>query len=73
MGVFYELIIDYDNAMKYYIEALKYAKLSEQPDDLAMVYNNLGNVLNAQGDYLEAANYFKESINFKNFFLKLIT
>ncbi|NMP33231.1 GGDEF domain-containing protein [Thalassotalea sp. M1531] len=66
MGVFYELIIDYDNAMKYYIEALKFAKLSKQPADLAMVYNNLGNVLNAQGDFLEAANYFKQSIEINN-------
>ncbi|MFD2165905.1 diguanylate cyclase [Thalassotalea euphylliae] len=62
MGVFYELIIDYDNAMKFYIEALRFAKLSDQPTDMAMVYNNLGNVLIAQGDYLEAANYFKQSI-----------
>jgi len=66
MGVFYELIIDYDNAMKFYIEALKFAKLSDQPSDLAMVYNNLGNVLNAQGDFEDAASYFKHSIAINN-------
>lgn len=62
MGVFYELIIDHDNAVKYYIEALKFAKLSDQKEDLAMVYNNLGNVLNSQNDYANAAKYFEKSI-----------
>lgn len=62
MGVFHELIIDHENAVKYYIEALKFAKLSDQKEDLAMVYNNLGNVLNSQSDYTNAAKYFKKSI-----------
>ncbi|TWX53423.1 tetratricopeptide repeat-containing diguanylate cyclase [Colwellia hornerae] len=62
MGVFYELIIDHENAVRYYIEALKFAKLSDQKEDLAMVYNNLGNVLNSQNDYTNAAKYFKKSI-----------
>jgi diguanylate cyclase (GGDEF)-like protein len=62
MGVFYELIADHDNAIKYYIEALKFAKSSDQKEDLAMVYNNLGNVLNSQNDYVNAAKYFEQSI-----------
>jgi len=62
MGVFYELLIDYDNAMKYYIEALKFAKSSDKKEDLAMVFNNLGNVLNSQNDYDNAAKYFEKSI-----------
>jgi diguanylate cyclase (GGDEF)-like protein len=62
MGVFYELLIDHDNAIKYYIEALKFAKSSDKKEDLAMVYNNLGNVLNSQHDYAEAAKYFEQSI-----------
>ncbi|MBA6383145.1 GGDEF domain-containing protein [Colwellia sp. BRX10-6] len=62
MGVFHELIIDHKNAVKYYIEALKFAKLSDQKEDLAMVYNNLGNVLNSQNDYTNAVKYFKKSI-----------
>jgi diguanylate cyclase (GGDEF)-like protein len=62
MGVFYELLIDHDNAMKYYIEALKYAKSSDKKKDLAMVFNNLGNVLNSQNDYDNAAKYFEQSI-----------
>ena len=62
MGVFYELLADYDNAIKYYIEALKFAKSSDQKEDLAMVYNNLGNVLNSQNDYVNAEKYFKQSI-----------
>ncbi|MEQ3639541.1 MAG: diguanylate cyclase [Alteromonas sp.] len=61
LGVFYELTVDYDNAMKFYIDALKFAKLSEDTADLAMVYGNLGNVLNSQGDYDEAADYFKKA------------
>lgn len=47
--------------MKFYIDALKFAKLSEDTADLAMVYGNLGNVLNSQGDYDEAADYFKKA------------
>ena len=62
MGVFYELLIDHDNAMKYYIEALNFAKLSDNRQDLAMVFNNLGNVLNSQNDYANAAKYFEQSI-----------
>jgi diguanylate cyclase (GGDEF)-like protein len=62
LGVFYELLIDHDNAIKYYIEALKFAKLSDNREDLAMVYNNLGNVLNSQNDYVNAAEYFEKSI-----------
>jgi len=62
MGVFYELLIDHDNAMKYYIEALKFAKSSDKKEDLAMVFNNLGNVLNSQNDYANAAKYFEQSI-----------
>jgi diguanylate cyclase (GGDEF)-like protein len=62
MGVFYELLIDHDNAIKYYIEALKFAKSSDKKEDLAIVYNNLGNVLNSQHDYAEAAKYFEQSI-----------
>ncbi|MFQ3194834.1 MAG: diguanylate cyclase (GGDEF)-like protein [Colwellia sp.] len=62
MGVFHELIIDHDNAMKYYIIALTFAKLSDKKEDLAMVFNNLGNVLNSQHDYNNAARYFEQSI-----------
>ena len=62
MGVFYELLADHDNAIKYYIEALKFAKSSVHREDLAMVYNNLGNVLNSQNDYANAAEYFQQSI-----------
>lgn len=62
MGVFYELLMDHDNAMKYYIEALRLAKSSDKKEDLAMVYNNLGNVLNSQNDYANAATYFEQSI-----------
>ena len=62
MGVLYELLVDHDNAMKYYIEALKFAKSSDKKEDLAMVYNNLGNVLNSQNDYINAAKYFEKSI-----------
>ena len=62
MGVFYELLIDHDNAMKYYIEALKFAKLSDNRQDLAMVFNNIGNILNSQNDYANAAKYFEQSI-----------
>ena len=61
-GVFYEYLIDHDNAIKYYIEALKFAKSSDNKKDLAMVYNNLGNVLNSQNDYTNAAKYFERSI-----------
>ena len=63
MGVFYELLIDHENAMKYYIEALKFAKLSNKKEDLAMVFNNLGNVLNSQNDYVNAVKYFQQSID----------
>jgi len=63
MGVFYELLIDHENAMKYYIEALKFAKLGDKKEDLAMVFNNLGNVLNSQNDYVNAAKYFEQSID----------
>jgi diguanylate cyclase (GGDEF)-like protein len=62
MGVFYELLIDHDNAMKYYIEALKFAKSSDKKEDLAMVYNNLGSLLNSQNDYANAVKYFEQSI-----------
>lgn len=62
MGVFHELIFDHDTAMKYYIEALKFAKASDNKQDLAMVFNNLGNVLNSQNDYTNAIKYFKQSI-----------
>jgi diguanylate cyclase (GGDEF)-like protein len=62
MGVFYELLIDYDNAIKYYIEALRFANISGNKQDSAMVFNNLGNVLNSQNDYANAAKYFEQSI-----------
>jgi diguanylate cyclase (GGDEF)-like protein len=62
MGVLHELLIDHDNAMKYYIEALKFAKSSDEKEDLAMIYNNLGNILNSQNDYINAAKYFEKSI-----------
>lgn len=62
MGVFHELLADHDNSMKYYIEALKFAKASDNKSDLAMVFNNLGNVLNSQNDYVNAAKYFEQSI-----------
>ena len=62
MGVFHELLVDHENALYYYLEALKFAKLSNNKQDLAMVYNNLGNVLNSQNDYLDAAKYFQRSI-----------
>jgi diguanylate cyclase (GGDEF)-like protein len=62
MGVFYELLADHNNAIKYYIKALKFAKSSDQKEDLAMIYNNLGNVLNSQNDYINAAKYFEQSI-----------
>lgn len=62
-GVYYELLADYDNAVKFYIEAIKYGRLSDNITDLAMVYNNLGNVLNSQGDYVEAADYFEQAAN----------
>lgn len=61
VGVYYELLVDFNNAVKYYIEAIKYARLSDNAADLAMVYNNLGNVLNSQGDYDDAADYFKQA------------
>lgn len=61
IGVYYELVVDFDNAVKYYIEAIKHARLSDNAADLAMVYNNLGNVLNSQGDYDDAADYFKQA------------
>ncbi|NQY87969.1 MAG: GGDEF domain-containing protein [Colwellia sp.] len=63
MGVFYELLIDHENAIKYYIEALKFAKLGDKKEDLAMVFNNLGNVLNSQNDHINAAKYFEQSID----------
>ena len=62
MGVFHELLVDHENALYYYLEALKFAKLSNKKQDLAMVYNNLGNVLNSQNDYIDAAKYFQRSI-----------
>lgn len=62
MGVLHELLVDHENAMKYYVEALKFAKSSKNKGDLAMVYNNLGNVLNSQGDYARAAEYFEKAI-----------
>ena len=61
LGVFYELTVDYDKAMKFYIDALKFAKQSDDITDLAMVYGNLGNVLNSQGDFSEAINYFQKA------------
>ncbi|WP_334027751.1 diguanylate cyclase [Alteromonas sp. P256] len=63
LGVFYELTVDYDNAMKFYIDALKFAKKSDDITDLAMVYGNLGNVLNSQGDFSEAIDYFQKAKN----------
>ena len=61
VGVYYELVVDYDNAVRYYIEAIKHGRLSDEISDLALVYNNLGNVLNSQADYSEAIEYFKKS------------
>lgn len=62
MGVFYELILDYDKALEFYLVALKFARESNDPNDRAMVFNNIGNVLNAQGDYADANSYFSQSI-----------
>ncbi|MDU0352812.1 diguanylate cyclase [Paraglaciecola aquimarina] len=62
LGVLYELLVDHENAMKLYLEALKFAKKSGDLRDLAMIYNNLGNMLNTQNDYSNAAVYFEKSI-----------
>lgn len=62
LGVFYELILDYEKALELYLDALKYANESDDPLDRAMIFNNIGNVLNAQGTYLEAASYFSRAI-----------
>ncbi|BFT32174.1 hypothetical protein D210916BOD24_33500 [Alteromonas sp. D210916BOD_24] len=61
LGVYYELTLDFDNAVRFYIEAIRYAKQSNIITDLAMVYNNLGNVLISQGDFEEAESYFLRS------------
>jgi diguanylate cyclase (GGDEF)-like protein len=62
LGVFYELILDFDKALSYYLTSLNYAGQSDRPEDLAMIYNNLGNVLNTQGNHQEAADYFSQSM-----------
>jgi tetratricopeptide (TPR) repeat protein len=63
MGVFYELNVDYDRAVEYYLEARRLATSPGQKHDLALVFNNIGNVLNTQGNHAEAASYFGKAID----------
>ena len=62
LGVFYELILDYGKALDYYLKGLGYAERSPNPDDKATIYNNIGNVFNAQGAFDDAIRYFSLAI-----------
>ena len=61
MGVFYALSLDYDTAIAYYLEAKRLASFPGQERDLAIVFNNIGSVLNTQGNHKEAASYLRRA------------
>lgn len=63
MGVFYALSLDYDTAIAYYLEAKRLASYPGQERDLALVFSNIGNVLNTQGNHKEAASYLRQAID----------
>ncbi|GAA0857599.1 diguanylate cyclase [Aliiglaciecola litoralis] len=63
LGVFNELILDYSKALDYYLKALGYAERNNNIEDKATVYNNIGNVFNAQGAYDDAIRYFSLAID----------
>ena len=63
MGVFYALSLDYDSAIAYYLTAKRLASYPGQERDLAMVFNNIGSVLNTQGNHEEAASYLRRAID----------
>jgi diguanylate cyclase (GGDEF)-like protein len=63
MGVFYALSLDYDTAIVYYLQAKQLASYPGQERDLALVFTNIGNVLNTQGNHKEAASYFRRAID----------
>jgi diguanylate cyclase (GGDEF)-like protein len=63
MGVFYALNLDYDTAIVYFLEARELATSPLHKSDLAIVFNNIGNVLNTQGNHEEAASYLRKAID----------
>jgi diguanylate cyclase (GGDEF)-like protein len=62
MGVFYALNLDYDTAIAYFLEARELATRPLHKRDLAIVFNNIGNVFNTQGNHEEAASYLRKAI-----------
>lgn len=55
MGISSSYLYDYENAVKSYNQALKYAN---RPDDIALYHNNLGDALMSLKDYTSAEQNF---------------
>ncbi|WPO82862.1 hypothetical protein SD427_00540 [Chryseobacterium sp. JJR-5R] len=60
MGISSSYLYDFDNAIKFYKEALKYAN---KPDDIALYHNNLGDALMSLQDYKGADYNFNLALN----------
>ncbi|MFN4364534.1 ATP-binding protein [Chryseobacterium hispalense] len=63
MGISSSYLYDYENAIKSYNQALKYAK---KPYEIALYHNNLGDVLVSLKDYKKAINNFKIALQTKD-------
>lgn len=63
MGISSSYLYDYENAVKSYNQALKYAK---KPNEIALYHNNLGDVLVSLKDYKQAINNFKIALQTKD-------
>jgi tetratricopeptide (TPR) repeat protein len=63
MGISSSYLYDFDNAIKFYTEALKYAN---KPDDEALYYNNLGDALMSLEDYKGAEYNFNLALKTNN-------
>ncbi|WP_155845789.1 tetratricopeptide repeat-containing sensor histidine kinase [Chryseobacterium gregarium] len=60
MGISSSYLYDFDNAIKFYKEALKYAN---KPDDIALYHNNLGDALMSLKDYKGAGYNFNLALD----------
>ncbi|MFC3160096.1 tetratricopeptide repeat protein [Chryseobacterium arachidis] len=63
MGICSSYLYEFDNSVKFYKEAIKYANI---PENKYTYYNNLGNVLTTIEKYPEAKKNLKQALNTKN-------
>lgn len=64
-GVSWENRSDFQETLYYYNRALIIANQMEQPEALAVAYNNIGSIYHDMGDYPKALDHYIKSLGFK--------